>query len=135
MIHAILAIQQRLFRENLSARLSHYGDVRIEAHAESEVDIAVALRKLLGDRRQSEKRRKVPKGPVIVVVSIDDTLDTPEACTRLLSEFPHITIFGIRTDSMPGRSFQLRINMQEFECSLGGLADAIRERTRTIPPW
>src|SRR4051812_38422890 len=120
MIHAILAIQQRLLRESLGARLARYSDVRIEGYAKGELGIALALRKLLDEGDISVD------DPVIVITSIDDTLDTPVSCSRLLCEFPEVTIFGVCTDSMRGCSLQLRIDVQEFECSLNGLAEAIR---------
>ena len=128
-IHAILAIQQRLFRDLLASMLAREYDVSIVAHAESELAVCVALQKLLdeGDFPCDD--------PVIVITSIDEGDGIPASCSRLLTEFPEVTIVGICWATAHLRSFQLRIDVQEIPCSLKGLTEAIRECTKRPLPW
>lgn len=128
-IHAILAIRQPFYRDVLSIVLSREYDVIIVTHADHEIAIAAALRKLLDDGHFPVD------DPVIVVMSIDDPDEIPVSCSRLLSEFPEVTIVGICWATARVRSFQLRIDVQEINCSVKGLIDAIRECTRHPLPW
>lgn len=128
-IHAILAIHQRLYRDLLSAMLTDEYDVRIVARADEELAIAAALRKLL------DEGEFPVDDTVIVVTSIDDSNEIPAACSRLLGEFPEVTIVGICWATARVRSFQLRIDVQEIPCSMKGLVEAIRECTRHPLPW
>jgi hypothetical protein len=128
-IHAILAIQQRLYRDLMASLLSREYDVRIVAHADDELAIAVALRGLL------DEGEFPVDDPVIVVTSIDDANEIPASVSRLLVEFPEVTFVGICWATAHVRSFQLRIDVQEIPCSVKGLVEAIRECTRHPLPW
>lgn len=128
-IHAILAIQPRLYRDLMASLLSREYDVRIVAQASDELAVAVALRSLLdeGDFPVDE--------PVVIVTSIDDANEIPMSVSRLLGEFPEVTIVGICWATAHVRSFQLRIDVQEIPCSVKGLVEAIRECTQRPLPW
>jgi hypothetical protein len=128
-IHAILAIPQRLYRDLLGSMLSNQYDVRIVARASNELAVAIELRKLLdeGDFAVDD--------PVVLVTSIEDTDEIPVSCSRLLSEFPEVTIVGICWATARVRSFQVRIDVQEIPCSMQGLVDAIRECANRPSAW
>ncbi|MBC8116600.1 MAG: hypothetical protein H7062_19580 [Candidatus Saccharimonas sp.] len=134
-IHAILAIRQRLYRDLMHSMLTREPDVHIvpplddEGSADDECHIATRLFKLL------EVDEFAVDDPVIVVISIEDTKEIPASVSRLLSEFPEVTIVGICWATAHVRSFQLRIDVQEIPCSVKGLVEAIRECTRHPLPW
>ena len=128
-IHAILAIQQRLYRDLMASLLSREYDVCIVADADDELAVAVALRRLL------DEGEFPVDDPVVVVTSIGDANEIPSAVSRLLGEFPEVTIVGICWATARVRSFQLRIDVQEIPCSVKGLVEAIRECTRHPLPW
>jgi hypothetical protein len=129
MIHAILAIEQRLYRDLLGAALAREYDVRIVAQADNELAVAAALRMLL------DEGEFPVDDPVIVITSIGDAVDIPASCSRLLGEFPEVTVIGICWATASVRSFQLRIDAHEIPCSMQGLVDAIRECTNRPLPW
>ncbi len=126
-IHAVLAIP-RLYRDAFTQNLHPDFDVSFVDEPLDEWAIACNLRTLLnGDISVDD--------PVIVVTSIDEADDIPALCSRLLTEFPEITIMGICRNTSRIRSFQLRIQVEEIHCSLSDLNEAIRECTRNSLPW
>jgi hypothetical protein len=128
-IHAILAIQQNLYRDLMASVLSREYDVCVVANADNEFAVACELRQLL------DEGDFLVDDPVIVVTSIDDANEIPAPVSRLLGEFPEVTIVGICWATAHVRSFQLRIDVQEIPCSVQGLVEAIRECTRRQLPW
>jgi hypothetical protein len=122
-IHAILAIRQRLFRDLVGTLLSGEYGVRLYKHAETEqagteLAVAATLRRLLVQEDFSVD------DPVIVITSTDDTHEIPTSFSRLLTEFPEVTIVGVSTVDI--RSFQMRIKKRKFRCSRNGLLKALR---------
>ncbi|MEI8384202.1 MAG: hypothetical protein WCJ09_29100 [Planctomycetota bacterium] len=128
-IHAILALHQPLFGELLSANLSRERDIRIVSQVEHEFEIAASLHDLLDDREFAVD------DPVIVVTSLEDVDNIPPSVSRLLVEFPEVTIIGICWATSSVRSFQLQIDVREVPCSLTGLIDAIRECANRGLSW
>lgn len=125
-LHAILAIRQRLYRDLVGSTLCEEYDVRIYEESESEIAVAGALRRVLNQDLFSVD------DPVIVVTSVDDTNEIPASFSRLLTEFPEVTIVGVSTLSI--RSFQVRIRKRTFRCSQKGLLKAIRTCTGDTSP-
>jgi hypothetical protein len=122
-IHAILAIRQRLYRDLVGTLLSGECGVRVyemaeTEQAETELAVAATLRQLLVQEEFSVD------DPVIVVTSTEDTHEMPTSFSRLLTEFPEVTIVSVSTGSI--RSFQMRIKKRKFRSSRNGLLKAIR---------
>ena len=99
--------------------LSEAFDVQIYEEEETEMAVAMALRQLLGQDEFSVD------DPVIVVTSIDDTVEGLSRYSRLLLEFPEVTIVDVSTASI--RSFQIWTRERKFRCSQKGLLKAIKE--------
>ncbi len=135
-IHAILALHQRFHHDLMHSLLSREDGVRIvrppkgqPANENDELSIGVRLHKLLDAKKFPVDDR------VIVVTSIEDATEIPASISRLLAEFPEVTIVGICWATAHVRTFQLRIDVQEIPCSVKGLVEAIRECTRHPLPW
>ena len=113
----------------LASTLSHEHDVEIVARVEDELQVVAALRSLLDDGEFAVD------DPVIVVTSIEDSDPVPPSVSRLLGEFPEVTIVGICWATARVRSFQLQIEVREIPCSLTGLINAVRECAGRTLPW
>ncbi len=129
MVHVVLAIEQRLYRELLASHLARENDVRVVARVWDEFEVAAALEILLGEEPFSAD------DPVVVITSIDDVERVPAFCSRLLGEFPEVIVIGICWNCGQVRTFQASIDVQELPCTLDSLVAELRAMTRRPSPW
>lgn len=132
-IHVILGIQRLHLpsgtnQEFLRALQFHADDnVEITTCNQDDFAIAQALRDLLDISSVDD--------PVIVITSLKDTNRIPDACSRLLMEFPETSIIWIGAGGNQIRTFQLRIKEETFPRSVKGLIEAIHDCVLNLPPW
>lgn len=119
-IYILLAGHTRLHRDLLTSLLRRERSLEIVAAVDGEVSLATVLAVFLNGPCDIE-------APVIAILSIADTERTPPEVSRLLIEFPELTIIGICWLTGDVRSFQLKIEIAQASSSLTGLMDAIRD--------
>lgn len=125
-IHAIIAIKQKLYRDLIGNMLSDAYDIRIYEESDDEIAVAVTLQRLL------EQDDFSVDDPVIVITSSGDSSAACAPFTRLLTEFPEVTLIDVSSEKI--RSYQMRIKKRRFRCSRTGLLGTVRECIHDPPP-
>jgi hypothetical protein len=125
--HIILSLRSQLLCDILYDRWCYDYDVHVVPNDNDEFAFASELLNLLnnGDFLIDD--------PVVVIMSIESIDKVPAAVSRLLFEFPELTILGFCGRTHRIRSFQLRVDIQEISSSLAGLIDAIRNCASSPP--
>ena len=130
-IHAVVALP-KLYGEAIARSLSNVFDVHsVDEPAETdqrEWVVACALRTLLNEDISVDDM-------VVLVTTVEDVDGIPAFCSRLLTEFPELSILGISRNTSRIRLFQLQIQVRDVPCSLSELSEAIIECTRDSLPW